>query len=70
MRRIILLVTVALLMVAMLVAPAPAPALAGCQAFGQLAASEARLETGIGEEVSTAVPADDDVIFLKGVAGC
>jgi len=65
MRRIIVLVTVALLMVAMLVGPGPASAAAGCQEFGQLAASEAQLETGIGEEVSAAAPANDDVNFLK-----
>jgi len=71
MRRISLLVTVALLMVAtMLVSPSPASAIAGCQEFGQLAAFEAQLETGIGEEVSAAAPADDDVNFLKAVAGC
>jgi hypothetical protein len=71
MRRIILLVTVALLMATILVVgPAPASAEAGCQDFGLLAASEAQQETGIGEEVSAAVPADDDVIVLKGLAGC
>ena len=69
MRRIILLVTVALLMVAMLVvSPSPASAIAGCQEFGQLAAFEAQLETGIGEEVSAAAPANDDVNFLKEAA--
>jgi hypothetical protein len=40
----------------------------GCQAFGQLAAFEAQLEVGIGEEVSAAVPADDDVFFLQDQA--
>jgi len=69
MRRIILLVTVALLMVAMLVSPTPASAEAGCQDFGQLAAYEAQLETGIGDTVSANVPANDDVIVLKGVCG-
>ena len=70
MRRIILLVTVALLMVAMLVGPGPASAAAGCKDFGHLAASEAQLETGIGEEVSDAAPANDDVNLLKAAAGC
>ena len=57
MRRIILLVTMALLMVALLVGPAvPASAAAGCQKFGTSTATEAQLETGVGEEVS-AVPA-------------
>jgi hypothetical protein len=65
MKRIVLLVTVALLMVAMLVGPAPASAEAGCEDFGQYAAYEAQLETGIGEEVSAAAPAYDDVNFLK-----
>jgi hypothetical protein len=69
MRRIILLVTVALLMVAMLVGPAPASAQAGCQAFGRdFTAFEAQLETGVGEEVSAAAPADDDVAFFKELA--
>ena len=68
MGRIILLVTVALLMVALLVGPAgPAWAAAGCQDFGTLAASEAQLETGIGEQVSDAAPANDDVNRLKEV---
>jgi hypothetical protein len=67
MRRIILLVTVALLMVAILVCPGPAPATAGCQDFGQLTAGEAQLETGLGEEVSDAAPANDDVNHLKAV---
>ena len=44
MGSIILVVTVALLMVALLVGPASATA--GCKEFGQLAASEAQLETG------------------------
>jgi len=69
-RRIILLVTVALLAAALLVGPAPASAAAGCQDFGQLAAFEAQLETGIGEEVSAAAPANDDVNLLKAAAGC
>jgi len=68
MRRIILLVTVALLMVALRVGPAgPAPAAAGCRDFGANAASEAQLETGIGEQVSDAAPANDDVNRLKEV---
>ena len=67
MRRIILLGTVALLMVAMLVGPAPASATAGCQDFGQFTAFEAQLETGVGEEVSDAAPANDDVNRLKAV---
>src|SRR5215204_6076179 len=67
MRRIILLGTVALLMVAMLVGPGPASATAGCQDFGQLTAGEAQLETGVGEEVSDAAPANDDVNRLKAV---
>jgi len=67
MRRIILLVTVALFMVAMLVGPGPASATAGCQDFGQLTAGEAQLETGVGEEVSNAAPANDDVNRLKAV---
>jgi hypothetical protein len=72
MRRIILLVTVALLMVAMLVSPSPVSAQneenAGCQAFGRdFTAFEAQLETGVGEEVSAAVPANDDVNFFKGL---
>jgi len=70
MRRIILLSTVALLMAALLVGPAPASAAAGCQEFGQLAAYEAQLETGIGEQVSAAAPANDDVNLLKAAAGC
>jgi len=73
MRRIILVATVALLMVAMLVGPAgPASAAAGCQEFGRdLTAFEAQLEgVEFGETVSAAVPADDDVSFLKGLAGC
>jgi len=49
MRRINLVVTVALLIGAMLVGSGPASAAAGCQDFGQLAAYEAQLETGIGE---------------------
>ena len=65
MRRIILVGTVALLMVAMLVGPASATA--GCQDFGQLTAGEAQLETGVGEEVSDAAPANDDVNRLKAV---
>jgi len=70
MRRIILLVTVALLMVAMLVGPAgPAAAEAGCQEFGRdFTAFEAQLETGVGEEVSAAAPANDDVNFFKELA--
>jgi hypothetical protein len=68
MRRIILVVTVALFMVAMLVGPASATA--GCKEFGQLAASEAQLETGVGEEVSAAAPANDEVNDLKAAAGC
>ena len=67
MRRIILVVTVVLLMVAMLVGPASATA--GCKEFGQLAASEAQLETGVGEEVSAAAPANDNVNELKGLCG-
>jgi len=67
MRRIILLVTVALLVVAMLVSPAPASAEAGCQAFGDFTRDEAILETGVGEVVSAAAPAQDDVTYLKGV---
>jgi hypothetical protein len=67
MRRIILLVTAALLMVAMLVGPGPASATAGCKDFGQLAASEAQLETGVGEEISDAAPAYNDVNLLKAV---
>jgi len=55
-------------MVAMLVGPGPASADAGCQAFGQLAALEAQLETGVGEEVSAAAPANDDVNLLKWCA--
>ena len=54
-------------MVAMLVGPGPASADAGCQAFGQLAALEAQLETGVGEEVSAAASANDDVNLLKAV---
>jgi hypothetical protein len=69
MKRIVLLVTVALLMVAMLVGPAPASAAAGCQEFGQLTAFEAQLETGVGQEVSAAAPANDNVNELKGVCG-
>ena len=65
MRRIILVVTVALFMVAMLVGPASATA--GCKEFGQLTAGEAQLETGVGEEVSDAAPANDDVNRLKAV---
>jgi hypothetical protein len=57
-------------MVAMLVSPSRAWAIAGCQDFGQLAAFEAQLETGIGEEVSAAAPANDDVNLLKELAGC
>jgi hypothetical protein len=68
MRRIILVVTVALLMAAMLVGPASATA--GCKEFGQLAASEAQLETGVGEEVSDAAPANDEVNDLKAAASC
>ena len=62
MRRIILVVTVALLMVAtMLVGPAPASAEAGCQAFGRdFTAFEAQLETGVGEEVSAIPPGSTD----------
>jgi len=67
MRRITFLVTVSLLMVAMLVGPAPASAEAGCQDFGQFTAFEAQLETGVGEEVSAAAPAYDDVNRLKAV---
>ena len=63
MRRIVLLVTVALLMVAMLVGPAPASAEAGCQEFGEgTVAFEAKQETGVGEEVSDAAP--EDVLFF------
>jgi len=65
MRHIILPITVGVLMVAMLGGPAPASAEAGCQNFGQYAAFEAQLETGIGEEVSVAAPAEDDVNLLK-----
>ena len=68
MRRIILVVTVALLMVAMFVGPASATA--RCKEFGQLAASEAQLETGFGEEVSAAAPANDEVNDLKAAASC
>jgi hypothetical protein len=64
-RRFMVLITVVLLMVAMLVGPGPASAAAGCQEFGTLAAFEAQLETGIGEQVSAAAPANDDVNFLK-----
>jgi hypothetical protein len=61
MRRIILLVTVALLMVTMLVVPGPASAAAGCQAFGRdFTAFEAQLETGVGEEVSAVPPGSTD----------
>ena len=67
MRRTILLGTVAQLMVAMLVGPGPASATAGCQDFGQLTAGEAQLETGVGEEVSAAAPANEDVNRLKAV---
>jgi hypothetical protein len=68
MRRIILLVTMALLMVALLVGPAvPASAAAGCQKFGTSTATEAQLETGVGEQVSEAAPANDDVNRLKEV---
>jgi hypothetical protein len=70
MRRIILLVTVALFMVAMLVGPGSASATAGCKEFGQLAASEAQLETGVGEEASAAAPANDEVNDLKAATGC
>ena len=68
MRRIMLVVTVALFMGAMLVGPASATA--GCKEFGHLAASEAQLETGVGEEVSAAAPANDEVNDLKAAAGC
>ena len=68
MRRIMLVVTVALFMGAVLVDPASATA--GCKEFGQLAASEAQLETGVGEEVSAAAPANDEVNDLKAAAGC
>ena len=61
MRRIILLVTLAMLMVAMLVGAAPASAVAGCQEFGvDFTAFEAQLETGIGEEVSAVPPGSTD----------
>ncbi len=68
MRRIILVVTLALLMVAMLVGPASATA--GCKELGQLAASEAQLEMGVGEEVSAAAPANDEVNDLKAAGSC
>jgi len=63
MRRIILLVTVALLMVAtMLVGPAPASAEAGCQKFGvDFTAFEAQLEgVEFGETVSSIPPGSTD----------
>jgi hypothetical protein len=61
MRRIILLVTVALLMVAMMVFAAPASAVAGCQEFGtDFTAFEAQLETGVGDVVSAVPPGSTD----------
>jgi hypothetical protein len=69
MQRFMVLVTVVMLMAAMMVFAAPASAAAGCQEFGQLTAFEAQLETGVGEEVSAAAPANDNVNELKGVCG-
>ena len=62
MRRIILVVSLALLLVAMLVGPAgPASAAAGCKEFGvDFTAFEAQLETGVGEEVSALPPGSTD----------
>jgi hypothetical protein len=71
MRRIILLVTVALLMVAMLVVgPAgPASAVAGCYEFGvEFTAFEAQLEgVEFGETVSGVPPGstDETLNFFK-----
>jgi len=69
MRRIILLVTVALLMAAMLVGPAPASAQAGCQEFGtDFTAFEAEMErVEFGETVSAVPPGstDDTLNFFK-----
>jgi hypothetical protein len=66
MKRLLLVVTS---VVALVSIPGTASAQEyGCQAFGQLAAFEAQLETGIGEEVSAAAPANDDVFFLQDQA--
>jgi hypothetical protein len=69
MRRIILLVTVALLMVAMLVGAAPASAAAGCQEFGvDLTAFEAEMERAeFGATVSGVPPGstDETLNFFK-----
>ena len=68
MRRVILILTLALTLGASLFVDARgAGATPGCRAFGQgLIASEAQDERpGVGEEASTFAPANDDVAFFK-----
>jgi NAD(P)H-dependent flavin oxidoreductase YrpB (nitropropane dioxygenase family) len=62
MRRILLVLSVA----AMLVVASPASAQAGCQAFGQGLAAEAQKEPGnLAEDVRAAAPVNDEVVAFK-----
>lgn len=65
MRRIMLLVTVALLMALMLSVAGPASA-RGCQAFGTGVAENVQNGT-LREEIPTLAPVNDDVHYFQGI---
>jgi hypothetical protein len=69
MRRILLVLSVAAMMAAMLVVASPASAQAGCQAFGQGLAAEAQEEPGnLAEDVRPAAQdggLNEEVVFFK-----
>ena len=70
MRRIVMLLTVALVMGAMMVLAGPASAQGGCQDFGLFVAEGAHLP-GAHSGVAEFAPNVDDLISsLKGAAGC
>jgi hypothetical protein len=65
MRRLLLVLALAAgLAVSSLAAPRAAQA-SGCQAFGQTAAAESQIERPLGQVISGAAPANDDVALLQ-----
>ncbi len=66
MKRIVLMVTVAAMLAAMLVVAGPASAQGGCQNFGTTLAAEG--QAGILRvQVRNIAPANDEVHFFQGV---
>ncbi len=66
MRRLVVLVTVATMLAAMLVLSGPAFAQGGCKAFGNGVAFEVQNGT-LRQEIPTLAPVNNDVHFFQGL---